>query len=177
MGNLTAARGDNSSALGLFNIAKGFSSTVLGMYNDSLLLSNQTSVTSTTPLFIVGNGDGTGVGQRSNAMVVLKNGDVEVENLIIGEGTKISKQQAGQAIPGSNPGSGFMTYTLTFPTAFVGTPKIVATAKNDPAWNVGDTFLVSVRSITATQVVFNILRVDANSGWNQSLRVDWVAWE
>jgi len=72
MGDSTIASGTASSTLGRGNIAKGFSSTVVGMYNDTILTANQTAVTSTTPLFIVGNGDGNAA--RSNAFVVRKDG-------------------------------------------------------------------------------------------------------
>lgn len=115
-------------------------------------------------------------------MVVYKNGDTEIDNLKtlkVGNGTNFTKLQAGEENAGTNPGgSGFKTHTLVFPTAFANAPKIIATAKNDPAFsNVNDTFIVSVRSISATQVVFNIQRVDVNSGWSQQLRIEWMAWE
>lgn len=76
MGDGTAASGVASTAMGYDSKAKGFSSTVVGMFNDSILLSNQNSVTSTTPLFIIGNGDADNI--RSNAMVVRKNGNVGI---------------------------------------------------------------------------------------------------
>jgi hypothetical protein len=78
MGVQNAAKSHYSTALGNNNIAKGFSSTVIGMYNDSILTTNEPLVTSTTPLFIIGNGDGTAAGQRSNAMVVRKDGNVGI---------------------------------------------------------------------------------------------------
>lgn len=179
-GQSTRTAGNVSSAFGLGNVAKGFASTVVGLYNDSLLTVDQAAVTSTTPLFVVGNGNGNNT--RSNALVVYKNGDTELDNLKtlkVGGGTTISKQQAGEVIAGTNPGgSGFKTFTLTFPTAFSATPKIIATAKNDPSFsNVDDTFVVSVRSLSTTQVVFNIQRVDLNTGWSQNLRIEWMAWE
>ncbi len=76
MGYLNLANSTSSSSSGYRNIAKGFSSTVIGMYNDSILTTNEVSVTSTTPLFIIGNGSGASAGQRSNAMVVRKDGHV-----------------------------------------------------------------------------------------------------
>ena len=76
MGQGTRASGYSSSAMGLQTIAKGYSSTVLGLYNDSILTTNETSVSSTTPLLIVGNGDNTTA--RSNALVVLKNGNTGI---------------------------------------------------------------------------------------------------
>jgi hypothetical protein len=105
------------------------------------------------------------------------NGNLEVQELKIGNGTLISKQQAGTAVVGTN-GTNFMTYTLNFPTSFSSIPKVTANAKNDPVYsNVNDTFCVTIRSITNTSVTFNILRVDATAGWLQNLLLDWMAWE
>ena len=78
LGVQNAARSHYSTALGNNNIAKGFSSTVIGMYNDSLLTTNEPFVSPTTPLFVIGNGNGPAAGQRSNAMVVRKDGNVGI---------------------------------------------------------------------------------------------------
>ena len=76
MGANTMASGDRSTSMGSFTKAKGFASTVIGMYNDSLLANPEIIPTTTTPLFIVGNGDADNT--RSNAMVVQKNGNVGI---------------------------------------------------------------------------------------------------
>jgi hypothetical protein len=76
MGYLTDALGSNTTAMGNNTIAKGYSSTVMGMYNDSILTTNQIGETTTTPLFIVGNGNSNI--DRSNALVVLKNGNTGI---------------------------------------------------------------------------------------------------
>jgi hypothetical protein len=76
MGNSSSASGDNTTAMGYNTSAKGYASTVLGIYNDSILTSDQTAVTTTTPLFIVGNGVNNT--NRSNALVVLKNGNIGI---------------------------------------------------------------------------------------------------
>jgi hypothetical protein len=78
MGFESRASSHISSASGLGSIAKGYASTVVGLYNDSILLTNQNAIDPLTPLFIVGNGDGYGVGQRDNAMVVRKDGHVGI---------------------------------------------------------------------------------------------------
>ena len=72
---LSFARGQQSSSFGDNTIAKGFASTVIGMFNDSILLTDQSSFTPTTPLFIIGNGNFV---TRSNAMTVLKNGNTGI---------------------------------------------------------------------------------------------------
>jgi len=90
MGAYSVAAGPVSSSLGLGTIAKGYSSTVVGMYNDSILASNDSYFSPTTPLFMIGNGsDHTA---RSNAMTVLKNGNVGLgltpsNRLHVGAGT------------------------------------------------------------------------------------------
>jgi hypothetical protein len=73
-GILTKARGQASTAIGRYTQANGFASTVIGLYNDTLV-SQQNSVLSTTPLFIIGNGSEEA---RSNALVVRKDGNVGI---------------------------------------------------------------------------------------------------
>jgi hypothetical protein len=74
MGVSSIAKGDIATVSGYSNFANGYSSFVTGIYNDSLV-TRQAAVTNTTPLFMVGNGD---FGNRSNAFVVLKNGNVAI---------------------------------------------------------------------------------------------------
>jgi Chaperone of endosialidase/Head domain of trimeric autotransporter adhesin len=76
MGISTTAGGWHSTTSGNNTVAKGFSSTVLGMYNDSILINNENSISPTTPLFIVGNGNGNT--NRSNAITILKNGNTGI---------------------------------------------------------------------------------------------------
>ena len=94
----------------------------------------------------------------------------------INGGTVFTNFLAGQAIAGSS--TNYQTnFPIAFPKSFVSAPKVVATAASDPAWNVGDTFVTSVRSVTTTGFVVNIVRVDSTAGWSQALRVNWIAWE
>ena len=173
-GYFTSAGGSHSSASGTNTVAKNYASSVLGMYNDSLLIADETTVTPSSALLIVGNGNDNN--NRSNAMLVRKNGNVEVENLVVGSGTVISKQQAGTATVGPNA-SAFKVFTFSFPQSFAGIPKIVATARHEAGANYDDTFVVAIRSVSSTSVTFNILRVDQNALWAQNLLLDWMAWE
>ena len=66
------ANGSYSCAFGFRNYANGCYTTAVGMYADSIV-ARQTSVTPTTPMFVVGNGAS---GSLSNAMVVRKDGRV-----------------------------------------------------------------------------------------------------
>jgi hypothetical protein len=75
MGYSTQATGSYSSSAGIGTLARGFAGTVVGMYNFPVTAS-QTSVSSSTPLFIVGNGDD--ASNRSNALLVAKNGNVGI---------------------------------------------------------------------------------------------------
>ena len=73
-GNETKAKGDNSTALGGITIARSYNSFVIGSYNDTLTTSSLTSWVGTDPLFVIGNG--ITETNRSNAMTVLKNGNI-----------------------------------------------------------------------------------------------------
>lgn len=76
MGNSTTSSGYNSTALGIGTTARSFGSTVIGRFNDSIATSNPASWVSADPLFIIGNGSS--YVSRSNAMTVLKNGNVGI---------------------------------------------------------------------------------------------------
>lgn len=76
MGSRTDAGSYASTTMGYGTIARGYACTAVGYYNTSITIDIQPSITSTSPLFIVGNGDGNF--ERKNAMVVLKNGNVGI---------------------------------------------------------------------------------------------------
>ena len=74
-GNDTEAVGDNSIAFGFHTDAHGQNSAVFGQYNDPVV-SDNASVTGSSPLFIVGNGN-SGVA-LSNALIVRKDGNIGI---------------------------------------------------------------------------------------------------
>ncbi len=78
IGYTTEASSFASTALGYGTIARGYACTAVGYYNTSITIDTQTAITSTSPLFIVGNG--TDTYHRTNAFVVLKNGNVGIGN-------------------------------------------------------------------------------------------------
>ena len=83
--------------------------------------------------------------------------------------------QAGHTEIGSNP-SGLMAATIPFAEHFGPIPQVVVTAHNEAQYP--DTFAVTVRYATGDHFVVNILRLDAlGKGWDQNLRLDWIAWE
>jgi trimeric autotransporter adhesin len=70
-GLMTKAAGKASLTSGQSTQSNGYASAVIGMYNDTIV-GVQFAVSNTTPLFIVGNGNSDA--DRSNAMVVQKDG-------------------------------------------------------------------------------------------------------
>jgi hypothetical protein len=74
MGIGTKATGNSTTAMGLGTISRSYASMATGIYNDSIISSSTNSYVATDPIFIIGNG--TSDIARSNAMTVLKNGNV-----------------------------------------------------------------------------------------------------
>jgi hypothetical protein len=93
-----------------------------------------------------------------------------------GSGVAFWRIQTGETVIGSSA-SASKEIKVAFAEAFSGTPKIVATVRNDPGWDGGDTFAVTVRRISNTQFVANIVRVDKALPWNQNPLLEWMAWE
>lgn len=76
MGILTQASGNYSTAMGINSNSKPYASLVIGQYNDSIASSSKTSWIPTDPLFILGNG--TADNARTNAVIVYKNGNTDI---------------------------------------------------------------------------------------------------
>jgi hypothetical protein len=86
MGNTTTASGDNSTAMGNFTTARANGSLSIGRYNDSIITSSPIIWVSSDPVFIIGNGSANN--NRSNAFVVYKNGNTDINgNLKINNGS------------------------------------------------------------------------------------------
>ena len=116
-----------------------------------------------------------GIGTTTPASKLEVNGETKTASLKVGSsGTSLTTIQKGTVTIGSNA-TAFKTVTVNFANSFPALPTLTATVRNDPGWNVNDTFVVSVRSLTPTSVTFNILRVDVAGGWNQNLLLDWIA--
>jgi hypothetical protein len=193
IGPFSTAIGDESSALGVGTIASSYYSTALGSFNDTIATSSATAYVATDPLLIIGNGSGDLT--RSNAMVILKNGNTgigvnnpttnklevngntETDSLQIGgTGSKFSKMLSGSTLIGSS-GTVETTVTVVFPTAFASEPRVICSVVNDdPAQpNVNDAWVASVRNISTTQCVVNIYRIDNPSGWSSAAHLSWIA--
>lgn len=76
MGYFTFANGSYSTAMGNFSSARAYNSLALGRFNDSINSSNPEMWIATDPLLYVGNGSADN--NRSNALLILKNGDVGI---------------------------------------------------------------------------------------------------
>ncbi len=196
--NNTIGEGDGSSIVGGAGnqIAYGASySTVLGGINNyvsgsySLAAGSDTAVyhagsfvwadaqgatfSSTAPnQFLIRAAGGVGINTASPQASLDVNGSFRV-----GGGTVHSLIQSGQSILTNGSATARTNLTVAFPKAFTSVPRVLATAAADPGWNVDDTFAVSVRQVTTTNVVFNIMRVDSPAGWAQWLRINWQAWQ
>jgi hypothetical protein len=77
LGYGTYATGNNSFAAGNTTTAESVSQFTIGAYNLPVGGENATTWVATDPLFVVGNGTNSGA-SRSNAMMILKNGNVGI---------------------------------------------------------------------------------------------------
>ncbi len=80
MGLGTTASGSASTAMGDGTTARAYGSLAIGTYNDSIASSNPNFPVSTDPLLVIGNG--TANAARSNAIVVYKNADADVNGYV-----------------------------------------------------------------------------------------------
>jgi hypothetical protein len=71
MGDNTLASGVNAVSMGFYTTAQCYSSLVIGRYN--VVAGNNNSWVGTDPVFVIGNGTGTGA-LANNAMLIQKNG-------------------------------------------------------------------------------------------------------
>jgi hypothetical protein len=78
IGNNTVANGNNSISLGFGATAKSFSGIVTGNYNNISDNPSPSSGVSSDRLFQIGNG--TSTNNRSNAMTILRNGNIGIGN-------------------------------------------------------------------------------------------------
>ena len=113
----------------------------------------------------------TASGQTDTDTKFLLTGD---GGITLNGGSKVTKIQHGAYTAGTGSG-GVKTVTITFSSAFTGTPKVNVTVRGG---DYNDVFAVTTRNVSATQFQVNIYRVDSPGGlWGQSLVLDWFAWE
>ena len=136
------------------------------------------AVVSASNSVVLGNGANVGIGTPTPGAKLDVSGTVRVGNATT-TGTTIGAIQAGTATLGTS-GAEEAQFTVTFPSTFASTPHVIVTARAaDPT--APDVFAVSTRSISTTQFVINIIRLDnpppSPPGWGQNLQLDWFAWQ
>jgi len=135
------------------------------------------------------NGTGGGSKFGSNEVMRVVNGAVGIGtnspqatldvngSLRINRGTVFNRVQDGIFDAGTSPSATFKTVTNSFPIAFSTVPTVTATAVNQVGTDYPDTFAVTIRRVTTTNMVVNIVRLDSGNPWGQNLRVAYHAWE
>ena len=81
IGVQTEASGDYSTTLGQYTTAKSFVETTLGSYNTDYIPASTNSWDTTDRLFVIGNGQDSS--NRSDALIVYKNGNAQFNDKII----------------------------------------------------------------------------------------------
>ncbi|MBN2351717.1 MAG: DUF1573 domain-containing protein [Spirochaetales bacterium] len=126
---------------------------------------------------------GTNVPDRENITLAIEatveTGPAAVSSIKVGgqgSGAALGHLQTGETAIGDSA-SPSKQITIAFSEAFSGIPKIIATVRNDPYWDGGDAFAVTVRSVTNKQFVVNIVRVDKALPWKQKPILEWMAWD
>jgi hypothetical protein len=106
---------------------------------------------------------------------LLVNGPAKVLGLRINSNHIFNRVQAGHFHAGSHTG-GVKEVRIDFPERFGSLPQAVVTARSEGYYE--DTYAITVKYIDATHFKVNIMRLDAmKAGWQQNLRLDWIAWE
>jgi hypothetical protein len=123
MGRETNASGNYSTAMGLYSTALSYVETVVGNWNTNYTPNSSTAWNTNDRLFVIGNG--TGSTTRSDAMVVLKNGNTGIgtstptallhTNGIGTGGGNVLFVGTHKATPGDPPASGAGTRMMWYP--------------------------------------------------------------
>ncbi|HEX2628755.1 MAG TPA: H-type lectin domain-containing protein [Chitinophagaceae bacterium] len=186
IGPNSTAMGANAIAYGLRSVSMGQNTTavsvgefVIGRYNDTLASTNpsRTSWFSSNALFVAGNGPN--AGNRSNAMVLYKNGTMHLQGAIKAGnvGTELDNVQARTVTLGScSNTSGLCTFNVSFETEYFTAPSvIIATPLTQAGISPPDAFSATVKDITTTGFTVIIKRTDIAGSWGQQLRLSYIA--
>lgn len=122
-GSTTTASGRLSTAMGNNTTAPSGYETVIGSYNTEYTPKSTNSWDSNDRLFVVGNG--TEDTKRSNALTILKNGDMTVGGNLRVEGSITGnklEQQVGVVVNTTLSAGATTNISFTFPNAFSGVP-------------------------------------------------------
>jgi hypothetical protein len=207
MGNLSAASGGASTAMGSSSLASGPASTAMGQNSTASGAASTAmgygSTASSTYSTAMGhrakaNHDGTFVwGDSQNADFNSTATDQFLVRAAGGVGINTTNPAATLDVNGSlRVGNGttvfnnlqaglaqMATDSATVKTNFTFTfPKAFSSSPNvlvsaRSASDVDDTFAVTVRRVTTTTCTVNVVRTDTTAGWGQHVQVTWMAWE
>lgn len=114
---------------------------------------------------------------KNNAMVLDQNGALSVGAIGIGDPSySFTRVIFGHTILGSHSG-GVKKIAISFPQPFRRRPFVVVTARSENS-DYTDTFACTVRYLDTARFEVNIMRLDSHgAGWNQQVRLHWMAWE
>ena len=121
MGESSTASGEGSTAMGLNTTAESYGQTTLGIFSTPLA-GNATGITATDRLLVVGNGTSTSA--RSDALVILKNGNIGIGDSSPTEGTLV--------VSGTIVSSGSMTANATLTPDYVFESYFKGTSEANP---------------------------------------------
>lgn len=171
LGRGVSASGDNATAIGYGTTAESFGETAIGLFNTAYVQTSNNSYINSDRLFVIGNG--TSNASRSDALIILKNGDVKIGN----KGTYLTNMQEGIEVIGSSA-SVTKDYLIVFPNEFsnASNVRVLAQVVNELPGN-ADEFIVTVKGIVAAGCTVRVRRIDTASGWGQQLKLHWMAWE
>ncbi len=166
------ANGDSSFALG--RDAKANHQGAFVWADSPDVYSSQPFASTTNNQFLIRASGGVGINTTNPATALDVKGTITATGIRAGvNGTVQSRVQFGTATVGTGV-AGANVYTITFPNAFSSAPRVLVTVRGDDR---SDTFAISTRGVNTTSFKVSIVRVDANLGWGQDLRVDWYAIE
>lgn len=125
IGNNTIALGDVSATMGIETIASAYASVSMGRFNDNINTSATNAWVATDPLLILGNG--TSNIARSNALVVYKNGNTDINGYTqLGKSTEGAPSIKMKKIIGYNTPTSANPNTWTFVPHGLNASKILA---------------------------------------------------
>lgn len=174
LGNQSKALANSSVAIGLDITAGSYGEVAVGLHN-TYLLGNTTSWDINDRAFVVGVGNSPTNG--TDGFTVYKSGEVKIGS----NGTNFTNLKEGEFIVGSSTNV-TKDVTIPFPSNFSNftSPKpvrIIVQPVNENATIMNDEFIVTVKSVTNSGVVVRVRRIDANIGWAQNLKLQWMAWQ
>ncbi len=139
MGYTTNANGRFSIAAGQQTVSNSYASLTIGRFNDSIASSSKEAWVTTDPLLILGNGNS--VVARSNALVVYKNGNTDINGY-----TQLGKSSEGAPAIKQKKITGFYTPATVNPNTFTFVPHGLDASK-----------ILSISVMVSTSDNFDIL--------------------